>query len=306
MSIRTLTILVFLISVPLVSEAQILANSKYKMMPGQAIQLFQDDSEGPSENYKITFPTQFKTEEPAGQSRTEKKRYTLRDPDPSRMILSSTAFPLEKGRFQCTVHDLGFWMFKYNPSENITLQFNTLIPFVWILLNPSIKITGEISPHVRAGFLGDFYYLITYIEYPENYMVYYGGGPILTIGSRDYFINLASLFYGAYTHTWGDDTEPYGWNDYLALAEIGTGLRLFHRISFRAEYIFVIPKERKKVGHSTLSDFIGDSIFMYGFRYFGGSIFGELNLLLPIYDDMGEYLKKLPLGIPHLVFGINW
>ena len=227
------------------------------------------------------------------RSETAGKRFILKDPDPTRMVYSSTAFPLEKGQAQWTIHELGYWMFKHNPTENITIQFHTVVPIGVLVLGPSIKITGEISPHARAGVLGEVLFFTPYVEESDFFAVAYGGGPLLTLGSRDYYVNFASLMYGGYEEDDGD-----GEDGYVVLPEIGTGLRISRRAAFHAEYIFTIPSKHEETGELTF--------FMYGIRIFGESVFGDINFVMPIYDGMDEYLDYLPMGFPLLVFGFNW
>lgn len=45
---------------------------------------------------------------------------------------------------------------------------------------------------------------------------------------------------------------------------------------------------------------------LYGIRFRGDRMYGDVSFLMPIYDGVEKLLKVMPLGLPLLSFGYTW
>ncbi len=214
------------------------------------------------------------------------------DPASSRVIYGPTALPnTHVKKFRLTSFNLGLWNIDYAANENINIGVETAPPFGVFLLGVKARYNVALADNVHFGLQGNGGVMGVFAA-DEDGVSYYGGGPMLTIGNHRKSITFSSLTYGA---MWNNHSG------YVVLPGVAGSIQVSNRVKFNLEgYSFITPGSHKKIRE-------GGAI-LYGLRIFSetGSVFGDINFLVPVYKGMGDLLSYMPLGIPVLAFGFAW
>ena len=237
-------------------------------------------------------------------------KYKFADPDSTRVIYQPTAFTRKPGTWNWTITNLGYWHFDYGLNEHIELGLETVPPVLVLGLFPSIKLSTTLGDKVAIAVrvMGGVVYPYVDDMNRENWhMGLYGGGPILTIGDADLALNISFSVYGV---TVGEEDKIWDSSGYdyttemdrnttwIALPHVGGAWRVHRRIKLHLEINVPIIEEFELNGRFWL--------VTYGMRIMGQRIYGDINMVLPLFEDADEMLKYMPLGFPMLVFGFQW
>jgi hypothetical protein len=153
-------------------------------------------------------------------------------------------------------------------------------------LGGTARYTKEISNQISVGLGSNVGILLA----PEisSVPIFYGAGPMISFGNKEYSTTFGALMYGAHAKNL---------NDWLLLPSAGFSAKLSEILRFNAE--LVIPV--------TSHDFssINTGLFMYGFR-FGNKIYGGVDLLLPFGGDSTAIYHYFPIGIPIFSVGMGF
>lgn len=223
------------------------------------------------------------------QETVEKK---VEDPASSRVIYGPTALPnTHVKKFRLTSFNLGLWNLDYAANENLNIGIETAPPFGVFLLGVKARYNVKLSENVHLGVQGNGGVLGVLSDRGDS-VSYYGGGPMLTIGDHRKSITFSALTYGA----------AHGHNSWhVTLPGLGGSFQISDRVKFNLEgYSFIT--------HNGPSKFRKAGALLYGVRVFSetGSVYGDINFLIPIYKGMGDLLEFMPIGIPVLGFGFAW
>jgi len=215
-----------------------------------------------------------------------------RDPGRTRTIFFPTAYTLERGEGSIQILNLGYWEVDYGATDHVQAGLMTGIPIGAIVFVPRLVLSARGGP-IGASFqvLGGILY--PYVGTSNNDPVFvYGGGPTLSVGDPDRFLNLGFEFYGG---TYRGNSAG------LLLPHAGGSLRLGARVALHLEVL--VPGG---IATST-SDlrFAEAALVLYGLRIIGSNLWGDISFAAPICADCGQLYKYLPLGVPLLGFGFN-
>ena len=211
------------------------------------------------------------------------------DPQSSRIIWGPTALPNHTRGLKLTSFDLGFWKLDYSASENLDIGVQTAPPFGIYVLGVETRVVYNLAPQINIGVYGNVGTLGV-LSSSRN-VLYYGGGPMLTIGNDRRAINFSILTYGA---------KIRSGSGYAVLPGIGGSVQVSDRMKFNAEgFLITTP------GHNNI---VPGGAILYGIRVFSetGSVFGDISFLAPIYAGAGELYRFIPMGIPVLAFGFSF
>jgi len=213
------------------------------------------------------------------------------DPGAMRGIFFPTAFTRPLGEAAWTIFDVGHWTFDYGATDQIEIGVQTGPPVGALLVAPQAKF----AIHARSASVGLFAFGGAFIPVVGdlNTVLFYGGGPMVTIGSPDRFVNMGVQNYFVST---GNDGVA------LLVPNAGGSARLGRR--FRASLEIFVPDV---VGDQGEELDPGDIILInYGVRFVGSRLWGDLAFVYPVCDDCGEVTDVLPLGLPLLGIGLTW
>jgi hypothetical protein len=234
----------------------------------------------------------------------------LTDPDPTRVVYGPTAFGRRANTYNWTIYNVGYWIFDYGINDHVEIGMNTIPPVGLLAFMPHIKLSTRINEMAAVGLYlagGVFY---PYVENDDEFRAgIYGGGPMLTIGSPDLLLNVGLSVYGVTVagieREWisapgGPGYETSGTkyeHNWSITPNVGFGWRLAKRIKLNAE-LFVPVIDHEQSGKIW--------VLLYGLRFFGERIYGDVNFVLPFFEDMWEIMKYAPIGFPLLTFGLQW
>lgn len=121
--------------------------------------------------------------------------------------------------------------------------------------------------------------------------MYYGGGPMLTIGNSRRAINFSVLTYGA---TFKE------FSGYAVLPGVGGSIQVSNRVKLNLEGFAIMTPDLEKL--------VPAGAILYGVRIFSesGSVFGDISFLAPIFKGAGDMYRVIPMGIPVLAFGFSF
>jgi hypothetical protein len=214
-----------------------------------------------------------------------------RDPGATRGIFFPTAFTRPRGQAAWTIFDLGHWTFDYGATDHVEVGVQTGPPLGAFLVAPQVKVAAH-APMVSVGLFAFGGAFLPVIE-DADAVAFYGGGPMVTLGQPDRFVNM-----GAQGYFVSVDNESVA----LLLPNFGGSVRLGPRL--RAGVEVFVPDV---VGDEGESLDPGDVVLVnYGLRLIGARIWGDVAFAYPICDDCGEVTEFLPLGLPLLGVGMAW
>ena len=239
--------------------------------------------------------------EPVPEPELPPGTYEYPDPDSSRVIWAPTAIMPEPGLVNMHTLDLGYWALEYGLNEHVMLSLSTTVPVMNFSLVPGVKFGAQLGEKVWLGLTAGIGF---WLFYPDTSLValLYGGGPSLTIGTRDAHVNFSLLMYGATVFEKGSDS----WDDStsgLFLPNIGGSVRISRMVTLNAElYAPAIVTEDS----GALWTYGTIWALAYGLRIFGEHIYGNINFVLPFFEGVLTILQYCPFGFPMLGFGVQW
>lgn len=214
--------------------------------------------------------------------------------DPTRVIFSTSAFSRPRGTLNWTMYELGLHQLDYQATDNLNIGINALVPVAVVGLMAHAQYNWSISKYFHVGVRAQAAFFTEFVE-GEMMALAYGGGPVMTIGTPDLFLNVHVPMYGLSAAA-DDDFETR----FALFPSIGGSWRVARRLRINVEV------------HKPLSpDFDSDAntsiwAVLYGVRIFGENIYGDISFVLPLSEDAGEYLKYMPMGLPLLTLGYSW
>ncbi len=232
------------------------------------------------------------------------------DPDATRGIYGSTAFSRQAGTWSWTIFNVGYWRFNYGVNDYLELGLDTMPPIMAVAFVPNLKVSFPLGESARLGIKAMGGVLYPYIENDDDVrFAIFGGGPTLTIGDPDLYLNVGVMVYGLvhgeqqYVYDpntpWGNGVEELEHESVWAvLPTVGFGWRFSRRLKLNVELHAVTAE-----GFEYSGEFW---VLIYGLRIFGERIYGDVSFALPFWPEMGEIMKYMPVGFPLLTFGFLW
>jgi len=238
----------------------------------------------------------------------------LDDPDPGRMVLGPTAVSHPRGRFRWTISDFLVHHLDYGLTDRLQVGMQSLLPVIYVGFFPQLKLSlaaGEgryIALHIHGGIFWPYVEPETLRSLFTGRFALYGGGVILTKVMRPFTLNVALTAYGL---RYGQKEFKYvieGYqpitlsrvyydNYWALLPSLGAGWQVSRRVKLNLEV------------HLPVGDFVDVGkiwLIMYGVRAFGRETYIDLSFVLPVYPDLGEIIRYIPLGIPLASVGLQW
>ncbi|MFH1263515.1 MAG: hypothetical protein V1495_08780 [Pseudomonadota bacterium] len=213
------------------------------------------------------------------------------DPASSRVIWGPTALPNVRKGVRATAFNLGLWDFGFQVNDQATIGLQGVPPFGILVAGTAFRFTTSINPKLHLGVYGQGGMVSYLFKSSNDSAYYYGGGPILTIGDHRAAINIAMLNYGGHTGRR---------SGYAVVPNVGVSVSMAKHMKFNVEmFSFNAPR----------SDRWGKAwAVLYGLRFFGsgGSFFGDVSFVIPVYRKTSKILEYAPLGIPLLAFGFSF
>ena len=209
--------------------------------------------------------------------------------DPMRAILMPTAFTGPQGTSSFNAFDLGTLTFDHGITPNIALGLHTAIPIGAAVLGPTLRMGlpfqgGSIGLEVDALLFAPF------VGSTSTYFVV-GGGPVLTLGNTDRFVNFGVLSYFVTSN--GDGVfVPHAGFSMLATRGVRIGAEVWLPGAYGRD---VSDGGLGKIG-----------VILWGVRLFGESVWGDIALADLICSGCGDLYRALRLGIPFLNLGVGW
>ncbi len=238
----------------------------------------------------------------------QRTKYSFPDPESPRVIYGPTAFMRKKGVWDWTITQLGLWNFDYGVTDWLSVGVEAAPPIVFFTMFPHIKIGTQLGKSVSIAVraMGGLAY--PYISDIDGHFGIIGGGPILTIGDADMSFNISWPVFATFVVEHKKQySTPYSYeyekvneyeNGWLTLPNIGFSVRLHRRIKLNFELYSVAAQGFEHNGKFWL--------LMYGIRIMGQRIFGDINFVMPLFEDSDEVLQYMPIGYPLLQFGFQW
>ena len=233
----------------------------------------------------------------------------LADPETTRLVYGPTAHGREKGVWSWTIYNVGYWNFDYGLSDHVEIGMQTVPPVGVLAFMPHMKLTTRLGEKAAIGvrLFGGVVY--PYIQNDDDLRIgVFGGAPVLTIGDSDLLFNISVLVAGMVmaetktmylsfgTSTTEETEYTKGWS---AMPNVGLSWRFARRLKLNLE-LYVPLMDDHPVGNAKLW------VLLYGLRFFGESIYGDVSFAMPFWPDMGEVMKYVPTGFPLLTFGFQW
>lgn len=213
--------------------------------------------------------------------------------DPSRMIFGTTALSRGAKKLYWTAYQIGVHFLDYAPSEHVEAGLGTALPVGIYGLMPRLKLLLHPTPNVHLGmhFAGGIFG--TFIGDNAGFGAY-GGGPVATFGDEKLSFS-TSFFFGGRS-TFGLSNWPFQDDTrWIALGNAGVSWRINRRVRLGMEVNVPLHQGFELNGKFW--------VLMYGVRIFGEHLYGDINMVVPLFDGVDEILRYMPLGVPFLVFG---
>lgn len=233
-----------------------------------------------------------------GTSASSRGRY--QDPAASRSVWTPTALPKPRKGVQATGFNLGLWHVEGTINNNIDVGSFVLLPIGLLAVAPTVRYHRSTSENFHYAFVGNAGFATSFASGFDANLFMYGGGPVVTLGTSEKYLNFALLGYGFHAAA-GNELFDVDHSAYMVLPSIGGGIQVAGKVKLNAEFISFNG-----------SDFSRDAgaiwAFVYGARIFSesGSIFGDISFVAPIASGVGDFYRTLPLGFPMLTLGFSF
>jgi hypothetical protein len=206
--------------------------------------------------------------------------------DPMRVVYAPTAFTRPEGTWSFNAFQLGTLTLDRGVSPNVALGLQTALPIGALVIGPTLRVGfpfegGAFGFHASAILIAPFVGNL-------NSLVVGGGGPILTLGDYDRYVNLGALMYFASTSGVGAFAPHAGFS-----------IRSSEHSRFGAEIYLPSLTSGGDAGVGKIA------VVLWGLRFFGESFWGDIALADPFCSGCSDLYKNLPLGIPFLNFGVG-
>jgi hypothetical protein len=209
--------------------------------------------------------------------------------DPSRVIYAPTAFTRAAGSYAFNAYEIGFLTIDYGLSDEVAIGAQTSLPVGFILGGVTLR-GGVPFDGGAVGFYADA--LIAAPFSGGKGVAGIVGGPMVTLGSPDSYVNFGLLA------AWGKSSDTAG----AFAAHAGGSVRVGRRIRLGAE-VYVPGIYGNDVSDSGFGKV---AALLWGVRIFSDSLWGDIAMFDPICSGCGDIYKTIPLGIPFLNFGAGW
>lgn len=229
--------------------------------------------------------------------------YEFTEPDPTRAIWSPTAFLTEEGMANLRSTGLGMWELGYTVTPNVMIHGAASIPVMNVGLLPGARFAVELSEYVRLGLDTHLGFWLYYPDV-EIVVLLYGGGPALTVGTRDAFFNLSLLVYGVTVFDRHFEGDSWDDDSFVFLSpNLGGSLRVSRLVKLNLE---LHAPALLNGGGDEYWDYGEVWALAYGVRIFGQHIYGDVSFVVPIFPGATDLLQFMPIGLPMLNFGVQW
>ncbi len=209
--------------------------------------------------------------------------------DPYRVVYAPTAWVRPAGTAAFNAFELGTFQVDFGIDDHVQLGFQTMIP-VGVIGIGAVARAGWQFEGGAVGVNGNAVALVPFVDGGEDPIFLYGGGPTVTLGDFDRYVNAGVAVYGLSSSD--DDVAA-------VVPHIGGSLKLAARLKVNAELYGITTTDGGV-------DFGELFLLMWGVRIFGDSLWGDIALIDPICEDCGEIYEVIPLGIPFLNVGASW
>lgn len=256
-------------------------------------------------------------EAPREEQDLAKERLWYKDnaSDPTRVILGSTALPRQERTWNWQSLYAGLHQFDYQVNRNVNLGLSTVLPIGVVGAMGHISVYGQVSPLIHVGFKGQAGIGTAFIAPAGGILL--GGGPMVTIGNKDIYLNIHVPMYGLIGLQYTSYGSPH-YNDssysgvstpvatpplFVAIPNIGFSARLTRVVRFNVEM------------HVPLSPAFGNDAYglngrlwliQYGIRISGRHLYGDIFFSIPIAPGSEHVLMYSPLGIPGFTLGYKF
>lgn len=230
--------------------------------------------------------------------------------DPYRVIGVPTALMPPADTWTFRDLEAGYASFEYSFGSGLALQIGMTVPAMQVGVLPGLRVGFELAPGVHLGAIANLGALWLYAG-GEGGTVVGGGGPMVTFGSADAFLNLSLTAWGGVvfdkTRTHHPQTlVPFDRWDRTAwlclLPSVGGSVRI-HRM-VRANVELLVPMAWKE--SKPLLEPAELWILVYGVRLFDERFFGDVGFALPLMAGIMGLMRFMPLGAPAASFGVMW
>lgn len=168
---------------------------------------------------------------------------------------------------------------------SITPQIHTFLGLAFTL-GASLRLTHSFSEYVHVGLGSNAGVLL--IPSVDTHPLFYGAGPVVSIGKEKFFLNVSTLYYGLAAE--GDTVGVF-------LPSVGISAQVKDTIRLQAEVVLPIAqKEFEK---------IQTGVLLYGAR-FGKKVYADVSFIAPLDGDLADVYKYFVLGIPIISVGAGF
>jgi hypothetical protein len=209
------------------------------------------------------------------------------DPNPGGFGLSETAFMSPGGIINWTSSDIAYHRFDFAVSDHVSLSVSATLPVGLFAAAGHARFGGEVAEDLHLAFTVEAG-MAWFIFAPDALVTGFGGGPTLTWGTPDLYLNVKARAWGLSTTA----TDELAW---FALPTIGGGVRVadFARLYLDAGPILTSLNP----DHGTVW------AIHYGVRFHGQTFYGDIGFLIPAFDGWEEMARYSPLGLPAMSLG---
>jgi len=216
------------------------------------------------------------------------------DPDPNRLVFSTTAFIRKAKQWSWNFHNIALWDISYGINSHVEVAMQTAPPIGFVAAMPRIKLGMPLSDNVAIAVKATGGILFPYLVEDGVSLTVLGGGPIMTIGSPKALIN-----FGLPAYYVSNNVQPGDGGGTVIIPTIGGGIQISKRLKLNAEvHVPFILGETDLPPRAWIA--------LYGLRIFDKRIYGDVSFILPIFEGVGSFYKYFPIGFPLISFGFNW
>ena len=259
---------------------------------------------------------------PSPPGKLKDKRWE--DPSPDKVVAMPTAFMQDKGTMNVdfTTFVPGFFSpgvfnfidVSYGVTKNFEVRGSMLVPIYYIGFGFYPKFGIQLNKYVRIGYMLDLavvkpYNAIAQWEYEGCFVEYnsgadnvdlcqpwfiYGGAPlILTIGTKDYHVNLSThvvnykgLTYECMTSSYLDPCGELP-NQLFIIESAGISLKIWRTFKINIEFLYMFnyisePHWSRETGMRH------EIVLTAGFKIFGKRIYTDFNFIMPVATRSSE------------------
>jgi hypothetical protein len=211
------------------------------------------------------------------------------DPAPDRIVYSTTALPNERNGARVSAFELGVWEGDWSVNRNLNVGVQGVPPVGILVIGPTFRAVVSISDIFHVGVTGRGGVIKSLLS--DHYVIYYGGGPIATLGTSRAALSVSLLAYGAST----GHRSGMAW-----LPNVGATVQVTDNMKLNVEAFSLNSKDFHKAGQFWA--------ILYGLRFFGdkGNFFGDFGFMAPVFHNVGKFYRWAPLGLPIIGLGYKF